>query len=262
MPAVVRPPLRRRYSVEMAGAPKFPQNPCRHAQAPSTPEESGGTRLGIRPTRPRLRERPGLLRGFFRGSIAWLDGWLSTLRSVRLPAPHARLACGCWLSFAVRDLRPQGSTQRFQSCFSFTSLPPLASFAWRNPPLIGSACLAVALPARAHCLAMRWRRPWRMCKTETVSPTDSPGIPSIAWAVPKTYTFRAAFPRFYVGFASANRLFSPRRQPITGLLKQTLHSFLSLPGVPEEGIMTDRKFDSAEPGVAWGGGEGLNDHCP
>lgn len=41
-----RPPLRRRYSVEMAGAPKFPQNPCRHAQAPSTPEESGGTRLG------------------------------------------------------------------------------------------------------------------------------------------------------------------------------------------------------------------------
>ena len=79
------------------------------------------------PTRPRLRERPGLLRGFFRGSIAWLDDSLSTLRSMRLPAPHARLASGCWLSFAVRDLHPQGSTQRFQSCFSFTSLPPLAS---------------------------------------------------------------------------------------------------------------------------------------
>jgi len=36
--------------------------------------------LALRPARPRLRERPWLLRLDFRGSIAWLGDSLSTLR--------------------------------------------------------------------------------------------------------------------------------------------------------------------------------------
>src|SRR5256885_1303079 len=72
------------------------------------------------PTRPRERERPGLLQLDFRSSIAWLDDSLSTLRGVRLPAPDARLASGCWLGSAGRVSHPLGSTERFQLCFSFT----------------------------------------------------------------------------------------------------------------------------------------------
>jgi hypothetical protein len=60
---------------------------CRYAHAPTTPEEPDGTRLHVPPTRPRIRERPRLLQLDFRGSIAWLDDWLSTLRRGGFPPP-------------------------------------------------------------------------------------------------------------------------------------------------------------------------------
>ena len=49
-----------------------------------------------------------------------------------LPPSHARLASSRWSDATGRAFHPQGSNERFQSCF-LTSHPPLPSFAWRNP---------------------------------------------------------------------------------------------------------------------------------
>ena len=46
----------------------------------------------------------------------------------RLPRPHARLASSRWSDATGRAFHPQGSDERFQSCF-LTSSPPLPSFA-------------------------------------------------------------------------------------------------------------------------------------
>ena len=66
-----------------------------HDPAASTLERGTGTGAVFRkrsrpgstlpPTRPRFRERTGLLRLDFRGSIAWLGGSLSTLRRFGCP---------------------------------------------------------------------------------------------------------------------------------------------------------------------------------
>jgi len=48
-----------------------------------------------------------------------------------LPQPHARLASSRWSDATGRAFHPQGSNERFQSCF-LTSHPPLPSFAWHN----------------------------------------------------------------------------------------------------------------------------------
>ncbi len=48
-----------------------------------------------------------------------------------LPRHHARLASGRWSGATGRAFHPQGSNERFQSCF-LTSLPPFPSLAWRN----------------------------------------------------------------------------------------------------------------------------------
>jgi len=48
-----------------------------------------------------------------------------------LPQPHARLTSSRWSDATGRAFHPQGSNERFQSCF-LTSHPPLPSFAWRN----------------------------------------------------------------------------------------------------------------------------------
>ena len=47
------------------------------------------------------------------------------------PQHDARLASSCWSDTTGRAFHPQGSYERFPSCF-LTSLPPLPSFAWRN----------------------------------------------------------------------------------------------------------------------------------
>jgi hypothetical protein len=49
-----------------------------------------------------------------------------------LPRHHARLASGRWSGATGRAFHPQGSNERFQSCF-LTSLSPFPSLAWRNP---------------------------------------------------------------------------------------------------------------------------------
>ena len=48
-----------------------------------------------------------------------------------LPRHHARLASGRWSGATGRAFHPQGSNERFQSCF-LTSHPPFPSFAWHN----------------------------------------------------------------------------------------------------------------------------------
>ena len=48
-----------------------------------------------------------------------------------LPSHHARLASGRWSGATGRAFHPQGSNERFQSCF-LTSHPPFPSLAWRN----------------------------------------------------------------------------------------------------------------------------------
>ena len=48
-----------------------------------------------------------------------------------LPRHHARLASGRWSGATGRAFHPQGSNERFQSCF-LTSLSPFPSLAWRN----------------------------------------------------------------------------------------------------------------------------------
>jgi hypothetical protein len=116
-------------SVEMTGSPKFPRNPLAATPMFLRPRKNR-TELAftLRPTRLRVRERSQLLRIDFRGSITWLSDSLSTLRSSGLPRYHARLACGCRLNSAARASHPPGFIERFQLCFSITSLPPLASF--------------------------------------------------------------------------------------------------------------------------------------
>jgi hypothetical protein len=51
------------------------------------------------------------------------------------PRHHARLASGRWSGATGRAFHPQGSYERFQSCF-LTSHPPFPSFAWRNEVLL------------------------------------------------------------------------------------------------------------------------------
>ncbi len=48
-----------------------------------------------------------------------------------LPRHHARLASGRWSGATGRAFHPQGSNERFQSCF-LTSLSPFPSLAWRK----------------------------------------------------------------------------------------------------------------------------------
>jgi hypothetical protein len=48
-----------------------------------------------------------------------------------LPRHHARLASGRWSGATGRAFHPQGSYERFQSCF-LTSHSPFPSFAWHN----------------------------------------------------------------------------------------------------------------------------------
>ena len=70
-------------------------------------------------------------RKVFRRSIAWLSG-LAVYASPRgLPHRDARLASSCWSDTTGRAFHPQGSYERFPSCF-LTSHPPFPSLAWRN----------------------------------------------------------------------------------------------------------------------------------
>ena len=86
---------------------------------------------------PLVCEQQRLPRKVFRRSIAWLSDSLRapcaawSASRCRLPVPHARLASSRWSDATGRAFHPQGSIERFQSCF-LTSHPPLPSFAWHN----------------------------------------------------------------------------------------------------------------------------------
>ena len=100
--------------------------------------------LSLRPVRPRVRERPWLLQLDFRGSIAWLDDLLSTLRTGRLPRRHARLASGCAVTLCRVGLAPTGSPMKG---FSYVSESHII--------LLSRACLAQSRflppPSRIRC---------------------------------------------------------------------------------------------------------------
>ncbi len=82
---------------------------------------------------PLVFQKQRLPRKVFRSSIAWLSdslrapsgAWSASQHG--LPRHHAKLASGRWSGSAGRAFHPQGSYERFQSCF-LTSHPPFPSF--------------------------------------------------------------------------------------------------------------------------------------
>jgi hypothetical protein len=124
-------------SVEMAGISQVPAKPsCRHAHAPSTPGESNRARLHAPSNTAADQGTTATSSTDFRGSITWLSGSLSTLRSSGLPRCHARLACGCRLNSAARASHPPGFTERFQLCFQLHIASSSRELAWRNPRFV------------------------------------------------------------------------------------------------------------------------------
>ena len=67
--------------------------------------------LSLRPTWPRLRERPWLSRLCFRGSITWLDGLLSTLQSAEA------LPTRCKTRFRLRGYALSGGFRTHRACY-------------------------------------------------------------------------------------------------------------------------------------------------
>ena len=117
-----------------AGGPwKWPDLPssrrtlCRHAHAPSTPEEPGAACLDAASDAATAKGTTGTSStGLSR--LNRMARRLAVYASHRAVTDrHARLACGCWLSSAARDSHPPGPTERFQLCVRFTYHPPLAS---------------------------------------------------------------------------------------------------------------------------------------
>ena len=114
-------------TMETSGSLRFLGNPGGHCPCSSTPAGSGrlsGPRVSCltRPPPVSTTKAPGVL--YFRGSITRPLTSLSTFRRDGSPYHHARLASGCWSSFARRDSYPQGFSERFSE---FKSLPPSQS---------------------------------------------------------------------------------------------------------------------------------------
>ena len=90
-------------SVEMAGSPKFPHRPsCRPAHAPSTPDRPDEACLNAPSDAATGQGTTVALSMDFRGSIAWLDGLLSTLQSA------GALPTRCKTRFSPARLRSGG----------------------------------------------------------------------------------------------------------------------------------------------------------
>ena len=119
-------------SVEMAGSPKFPHRPlCRPAHAPSTPDRPDETHRIAPPDAATGQGTAVALSMDFRGSIAWLDGSLSTLQSTGSPRHDARLASDCAATLYRVGFTPTGPAMK---SFSFV----LSS----HRILLSRACLA------------------------------------------------------------------------------------------------------------------------
>ena len=100
--------------------------------------------LTLRPTRPRVRERPWLLQLDFRGSIAWLDDSLSTLRTGTFPPGTQDSLPAAWLRSAGRGLHPLGLLKKG---FSYVSESHII--------LLSRACLA---QSRFLCVRVEYLR--------------------------------------------------------------------------------------------------------
>ena len=132
---------------------------------------------------PLVCEQQRLLRKVFRRSIAWLSDSLSTPRRVRC-LPRRKTRFQLLVRHYWAGLYPQGSAERFQSCF-LTSFPPFPSFlsqSHRPPHFPGFAS------------ARRWERPEHFalvafaaseidCKQLACSPWALRGKPQTGLAV-------------------------------------------------------------------------------
>ena len=106
--------------VEMTISPKFPHKPpCRPAHAHSTPERPGRACLDAPPDAATVGGTSVALWMHFRGSIAWLDGSLSTLQSTASPRHDARLASDCAATRCRVGFAPTGfAVKSFSYVFS------------------------------------------------------------------------------------------------------------------------------------------------
>jgi hypothetical protein len=111
----------RRWMSQVPGEPSTLM-PC--SLTPAGPRHQANYNVSTRPLLFATARAPTTIA--FRGSIAGPRRSLSTLRNLKLPPDHARLASGRWPALPGGLGGPQGSYERFPSCF-LTSLPPLPS---------------------------------------------------------------------------------------------------------------------------------------
>ena len=118
---------------QVPGEPRFP---FAHVLRPR-PADASLTNSGTLARPPFMETSRAPTTRCFRGSIAWLSGWLPTLRSGGCPTPRkARfqmLVRLFWTGFY-----PQGSCRRFQILILFIFL--LLQVSWRNPNLTPRPC--------------------------------------------------------------------------------------------------------------------------
>ena len=121
----------RALAEETTGPRKFLGNPdCPFAHVQSTPAGllAPDRFLYSAAAWPSVFQQRRLPRKVFRRSIAWLSDSLrapcaaGSASQDGLPRHHARLASGRWSGATGRAFHPQGSYERFQSCF-LTSHP-------------------------------------------------------------------------------------------------------------------------------------------
>ena len=124
---------------------------------------------------PPLEERRRRRHGIFRGSIAWLSGWLSTLRRMGCPTTDARLASRCWSGSPGRACYPQGFAERFR-VFP-TSHPPFPSFLAQSPCFLPAAAgrLPPAEVLHSPGIRLRLRRVAAPSVVRVVKPGDDGG---------------------------------------------------------------------------------------
>jgi hypothetical protein len=131
-PGVGKPEPRPAVTTEMAGSLRFPSDP--HAPAPCSRTPVGP--MHARPSR-RLGTAPacvyngGSRNEYFEAQSHGI-GTRCLRFAVKVAFPHARLASGCWPSFAGRDsFNPQGCDERFLCSSHF--LPSRAYLTLRHP---------------------------------------------------------------------------------------------------------------------------------
>ena len=139
---------------ETTGSPKFLGNPnCPFAHVQSTPAGLLAPDHYGAAAWPLVCEKQRLPRKVFRRSIAWLSDSLSTLRSAGYPAPTQDSLPAAGQALPDGLFHPQGSDERFQSCF--LHLIPLSQACLAQSPYrlpYGTAC-ACRSSTKVLCLS-------------------------------------------------------------------------------------------------------------